>query len=119
MTEKVINDYLLDKYARSCAEDILHEVDLYQGEEISDLVHQHADGSEYVIYPYRAHQLCLHCNTDNGEDFLNDCYGSDYNWAKNGGSVYDNVATAIAYGEIQARIYNAISEIEKEKEEAA
>ena len=117
MTEKVINDYLLNKYARSCAEDILREVDLYQDEEISDLVHQHADGSEFVIYPYRAHQLCLHCNTDNGEEFVDSCY-SGHDWSKNGGSVYDNVATAIAYGEIQARIYNAISEIQEEKDAA-
>lgn len=118
MTEKVINDYLLDKYARSCAEDIMSEARTYPDSEVADMVWQYADGSEYVIYPYRAHQLCLYCNTDRGEEFVEECY-SGHDWSQNGGSVYDNVASAIAYGEIQARIFEAIGEIEKEKEDAA
>jgi len=118
MTEKQINDYLLDQYARSCAEEIMSEARTYPDSEIADMVHQHADGSEYVIYPYRAHQLCLYCNTDNGEVFVEDCY-SGHDWSENGFSVYDNVACAIAYGELQARIFEAIGEIEKEDEEAA
>lgn len=75
-----MNDYQLSEYAKSCALDIVAEFKRqYPGEsvsdnrdDLSDQVHEYADGSEHVIYYHKAHDICQNCNTDDGEAFLED-----------------------------------------------
>lgn len=100
--EMTINDYMLDQYAASIADEILRECD-GDRDHAMDLAHQHADGSEWAIYYSKAHELCENCNTDNGEQFYEDCGPWD-------DITYDKIATIIAYGELRARIERAIEE---------
>jgi hypothetical protein len=95
-----INDYTLDEYATDIAEEILRECE-GERETAMDRAHEAADGSEWVIYYSKAHELCQNCNTDNGEQFYDDCGP----WED---VTYDKIATIIAYGELRARIEQAI-----------
>ena len=110
MSKTIQNDYQLDQYAESIARDILAEIAKHGGE-ASDLAHQYADGSEHVIYTYKAHAVCQNCNTDHGEQFLEDIGNLKP-------VTYDGLATVIAYGELYARIENAIAELQDEIEDA-
>ena len=111
MSDTIQNEYQLNEYAKSCARDILAEIAEYGGD-ASDLAHEHADGSEHVIYPYKAHAICQNCNTDEGEAFLEDVGNPDP-------VTHDGLAVVIAYGELRARIESAIAELQDEIENAA
>jgi len=106
-----MNDYQLTEYCNGIATDIAR--DASDIDQAMDWATESADSSEHVIYTYKAHKLCLDCNTDQGEDFLSDCYGSEH------GKSYDDLASIIAYGEIQARIQSAIWSIFEASEVAA
>lgn len=100
----IINDYKLDELAAEIAAEIISECDdAYDlnRDDAFDMAHQHADGSEWVIYYSKAHELCQNCNTDNGEQFYEDCGPWD-------DITYNKIATIIAYGELRARIEQAI-----------
>ena len=73
-------------------------------DDMNDRAHETADGHEIVIYHFKAHELCLYCNTDSGEEFLEDCGMPET-------PTYDSLASAIAYGEILARITAQINEL--------
>lgn len=107
-----MNDHELNRYAAMCAAEIIDntirprmadnggELGDYLGEAIEP-AHQSADGSEHVIYYYKAHAICQNCNTDAGREFLEDCspfLKPDYN----------DLATKIAYGELVHRIEKAV-----------
>ena len=106
MTDEKINDFILDNIARDYAKEILEQTQ--DSDEAQDLAHQYADGSEWAIYHYKAHMLCLNCNTDRGEEFVEDCYSTDCTWRM----TYDEMASSIVYGEILGRIMSAISDLE-------
>ena len=80
--------------------------------DIHDLAHQYADGSEHVIYYSKAHDICQNCNTENGEQFLEDMGGSTELFSAGEGATYDKIATLIAYGELYARIVDAFAGVE-------
>ena len=93
---KNASDFNLNAMTASWAVEIFQQAqDL---DEALDLVHQYADGSEWVIYYGKAHQVCQNCNTDLGEEFLEDI-GQTCE-----GMTYDRWASAIAYGEIYTRL---------------
>jgi hypothetical protein len=93
------SDYNLDDMVASWAVEIFEQTKTR--DEGMDLVYLYADGSEWVIWYSKAHDLCRHCNTEQGEDFVNECYpDSNLN--------YNEMASAIAYGEIQARLGQAV-----------
>jgi hypothetical protein len=94
-----INDFWLDHYCTDIAHDIAMDAQDY--EQAMDWAHESADGSEYVIYTYKAHAICQNCDVENGQEFVRDCYGDSH-------LDYDEHASAIAYGEILARIQNAL-----------
>lgn len=100
-----MNDYELDQLAKSYAQEIMQEVREHNADQF-DLAHQYADGSEYVIYYSKAHELCQNCNIDNGEEWLAEIGVS-------GDVTYGSVATVIAYGELYNRILTEISVIEE------
>ena len=105
-----INDYTLNEYAADIADEILRECDGDRDDAI-DFAHEYADGSEWAIYYHKAHELCQNCNTDNGEQFYEDCGP----WED---LTYDGIASIIAYGELRARIEQAIDAKIEEREAA-
>ena len=105
-TKEIMTDYKLDEYAADCAKQILEEINTHGGDEY-DLAHEHADGSEWVIYYHKAHQICQNCKTENGEAFLEDVGSPEP-------ITYDSLAVTIAYGELHARICQAIDTMKGE-----
>ena len=95
-----INDYTLDEYAADIADEILRECE-GERDDFMDRAHEAADGSEWAIYYHKAHELCQNCNTDNGQLYFEDCGP----WED---VTYDRIACIIAYGELRARIEQAI-----------
>lgn len=110
MTDFVMCDSSLDKIAHEYAIEIASELASFGGGhgDAWELAHQYADGSEWVIYHYKAHQLCQNCTTDAGEDFASNCGEPEGGWSYNG------FASAIAYGELAARIMLALDELQNE-----
>ena len=99
---KNASDYNLDAYASDIAIDIFTEHCLDR-DTAQESVWQSVDGSEWVIYHHKAHELCLNCNTDNGEQSIEDMGGFP------DGSTYDSMASLIAYCEIEARVNDALN----------
>lgn len=105
----MLNDFTLTEYCNDIAQEICR--DASDEDQAMDWAHESADGSEYVIYYAKAHELCRNCDTAQGEDFVADCFGGE-------SMTYDEMACRIAYGEIDARIRAAIYEIFAEREAA-
>ena len=105
-----MNDHELDKIAKSYADEIIEECD-GDCDDAMDLAHQYADGSEHVIYYYRAHQICQNCNTELGEQFLEDVGPGET-------PTYNSLATIIAYGELYGRICVEIDLALEERDQA-
>tara|TARA_R110002110_G_scaffold163351_1_gene363113 strand:+ start:66 stop:479 length:414 start_codon:yes stop_codon:yes gene_type:complete len=105
-----MNDHQLTEYCNDIAKEIAEETSNF--DTANEQAHERADGSEYVIYYYKAHQICQNCNIDQGEDFFSDCYGEGHSKS------YDEIATIMAYGEIQARISSKLWEIFEAREAA-
>ena len=104
------SNYNLDDMVASWAVEIFEQAD--DQDEAMDLAHQYADGSEWVIYHYKAHELCANCNTDAGECFIAECGEPEGGWT------YDGSASAIAFGEIYSRLQDAINTLYEVAEEA-
>ena len=119
MTNDIIkNDCQLNQYAESAARDIVDKIAgkalrenlldvaaVIHGGEACDMAHEHADGSEHVIYYYKAHAICQNCDTENGEAFLEDIGGPGKD------ATYNSIATTIAFGELHSRILRALYEM--------
>ena len=95
-----ITDYVLDLIARDYAHDIIADLDADDPDpesSINDAAHETADSSHWVIYTFRAKCIALLCDVTEGEAFLDDA-GMLEN------PTLDSIATAVAYGELRARI---------------
>jgi len=103
------SEYNLNDMVAAWAVEIFEQAD--DQDEAMDLAHQYADGSEWVIYHHKAHELCAACNTDAGEEYIADCCQSE-------GWTYDGFASAIAFGEISGRLQSAINTLYEVAEEA-
>mgnify|MGYP005995793357 CR=1 FL=1 len=103
-------DFQLTEYCNEIAADIAR--DASDHEQATDWAHESADGSEHVIYTYKAHQVCQNCDIQQGEEFFADCYDDTH------GKSYDEIASIMAYGEIRARIEARLYEIFEEREAA-
>ena len=109
------SDYNLDAYASDIAVDIFTEHCLDR-DAAQESVWQSVDGSEWVIYHHKAHELCLNCNTDSGEQSIEDMGGFPAD------STYNSMASLIAHSEIEARVNDALNtlfEIAEANAEAA
>lgn len=102
MTNPITSDFQLDQLCKEFAQDIINDSKYGGGnwletlaDNASDYAHQCADGCFYVIYHFHALQICAHCTTHDGEDFVRDT-GLHYN-------NINELATAIAYGEVYSR----------------
>jgi hypothetical protein len=78
-------------------------------DEFSDRIAEECDSSQYVIYTHYALSICAHCNTDDGEAFVDDV-GIETPFSLSG------VASRIAYGEMLARTEAAMREMIEEWE---
>ena len=118
MTDQRINDYTLEQECKSLAQDILNEViEEMQDDEtledhedtLSDRAHEMVDGHQWVIYYHYAHQIASSCNTDNGEQYLEDTGMPET-------PTYNSLAVIIAYGEMLARVQNNLATLVSEYE---
>lgn len=109
--DKKMNDHQLTEYCNDIAQEIAEKT--FNFDTANEQAHERADGSEHVIYYYKAHQICQNCNIDQGEDFFSD------RWSGEHGKSYDEIATIMAYGEILARISSKLWEIFEAREVAA
>lgn len=106
-----MNDHELDKIAKDFANKIIERLkkdNEYDGIE-SNLVHEFVTESPYVSNYSKAHEICQNCNTDSGEDFLD-------NIGITGNMTYNEHARLLAWGELHARV---MDEYEKLMEEVA
>jgi hypothetical protein len=90
-------DYNLTEYANDIAQEIFEEYPDSR-DDAFDMAWQPVDGSEWVIYHHKAHEVCAACNTYQGEYNIEDMGGFPE------GSTYDSMASMIAYSEILARV---------------
>lgn len=107
-----ISDYSLQEECELIAQSIFdeamddldaHETAEDKRDDMMDRVHEDVDGHQWVIYHYRAHQVCS-CNTDLGEQFLEDI-------GMPSEVTYDSLATIIAFGEMKGRVEARIQEL--------
>jgi len=106
-----MNNFYLTEYCNDIAAEIAR--DARDFDHAIDWAHESADGSEYVIYYHKAHDVCQNCNIEQGEDFFADCYGKEH------GKSYDEIACIMSYGEINARICSKLWEIFEARESEA
>lgn len=99
MADLIMNDYLLNKLAKEYAKEIFEKTQ--DIDEAQDLAHQYADDSEWVIYTKKAHTLCQNCDIVDGQEFVDDCRA-------NTPMTYDEMASVLAYGELNSRIVTAL-----------
>lgn len=119
MSDFQINDHLLTKECDQLAVDIFAE--MLEGmaddetpddhrDDMNDRAHEAADGHGWVIYTYKAIQLCARCDVSQGEQFLEDVGGVEK------GETFSGMATKIAYGEMRARIEAELQRLSDEWE---
>jgi len=97
-----VSDYNLNAMVSEWAVEIFEQADTE--ESAYDLAQEYADGSEWVIYHYKSHQICSLCDTSNGESMIDEM-GLGEN------VTYDSIASTIAYWEIHTRLYDAIASL--------
>ena len=113
-----INERTLTLECESIVEAAIDEYREYgrDGDDIDDFVQQYVwetvDGHQWVIYYGYAHDLCQHCETDRGTDWLNEIGAQP--------TSYDDYAVWIAFGEMYSRCmeiaYDAIENMEDDDE---
>lgn len=96
----ITSDYQLTEYATEIAREITR--DARDFEQAIDWARESADGSEHVIYTYKAHALCQACDVTQGRELVRDCYPDAF-------LDYDEQASVTAYGELLARIERALN----------
>jgi hypothetical protein len=100
--EVFMNEVMLDELANQIAEEAFEMVKNGTPDyEAEDFICESVDGSEWVIYYYKAHQVCQNCNTDQGADWMEQCGIK--------GDSYNDYATKLAYGELYCRASNALT----------
>ena len=121
MSEFQISDYMLATECKVLAQDIFADImaDARDDETpedmrdaMTDRAHETADGHQWVIYHHKALMICAHCNVDRGEQFLEDVGLPET-------PTLNSIASLIVYGEMLARIEDALSELIEESAIAA
>ena len=99
-----MNDHILNDYALSLAEEIKTEIEDFDSCDAMTLAWERADGSEHVIYHYKAHQICQNCDITHGENFMEECFDNKF-------KSYNDTAVTIAFGELHYRILSNLSDL--------
>ena len=93
------------KIAEEYASDIMEEQEHWSEEDLYDITHEHADGSEHVIYYHAAHEFVQALPFDvknDAEQNVADC------GLINEETTYNQLATQIAYFALQQLILDAV-----------
>lgn len=107
----IITDHALDAECASLAKELFDEImagneaedaEDYR-DDMDDRAHEAADGHQWVIYTHYARHIWASCNTDLGEEFVDDCGEATTD--------ADKLVTSIVYGEIRGRIMEAVDEL--------
>lgn len=113
MSDFEINDRILSTECDDLAQEIFDETMRnaapdedaeFHRDTMFDRAHEAADGHEWVIYTYKAHMLCAHCDTTLGEEFLEDV-------GMPSEPTYDSLGSLIAYGTIRGMIEQELAEL--------
>jgi hypothetical protein len=92
------------KEAKAIVEDAIEQVGTDR-DDLQDHIHQSCDGHEVVIYYGKAIDFCATHNTDEGEQWLEDC-GS----IVQAGDTFGGIACRIAYGTILCACMEVLEE---------
>ena len=111
MSDFKINDYLLTQEAESLAKEAI-ENNSDDWDDVEQWIQETVDSHEYVIYYYKALQICSNCNTDAGEQMIDDEGGfpTGYSFAE--------LACMVVYWELYTRTIDAARELFEEQEAA-
>ena len=96
------SQYKLEQEAKEIAMMALIENREY-GTDPYDMIHQIVDDHQSVIYTYRATILCANCDTDNGEEHLDE---TDYKAVS-----FNDYATKLAYAVLLDASINQYNEV--------
>lgn len=119
MSEERITEYSLNKECEELAQEIYADIMGGKGadenpedyrDEMMDRAHEDADGHQWAIYIHHARQMCADCDVSRGEEFLEDVGMPEE-------VTFDKLATTIAYGEMRARIEEALGDLIDAREE--
>tara|TARA_R110000744_G_scaffold370144_1_gene480659 strand:- start:376 stop:687 length:312 start_codon:yes stop_codon:yes gene_type:complete len=99
-----MNDHILNDYALSLAEEIKTEIEDFDNCDAVTLAWERADGSEHVIYHYKAHDICQNCDITHGENYMEECFDNRF-------KSFDDTAVTIAFGELHYRILSKLSDL--------
>ena len=106
MTDFRINDYILRQEAKEIAAAALLEQKEY-GTDAGEMLNQMCDGHEWVIHTYKAIILCAECDTNEGEDYLDDIGYEKFD-------SFANHATQLAYATLLGACHEAYAELEND-----
>lgn len=110
-----MNRYEIAQYVDSIAQDIMAEREHWDADDLHDIAHEHADGSQYVIYYALAHEFVQ--ALDGVE--RNEAETRIFDFEMKPES-YDEYATQIAYFALYELIMEAVTEkLEQEQAEEA
>jgi len=109
----IITDYMLGQECRELAQDIFGEMltGLARDEtpkdhldDMRDRARESVDGHHWVIYTHKSLLICAHCDTSDGEAFVEDT-GLPTPFS------LSTIATAIVFGEMLARAEMALQDL--------
>jgi len=104
------------EYINSICDDILAERLHWDEDQLTDIISEHADGSQIVIYYSKAHDFLRslsHEDLSLAEDEYSLCWGGEF-------TSYGDVASKIAYFALCAKISEEINNrLKKEKQNDA
>lgn len=109
MTDFKINNYILQQEAKQLAAQALLEQKEY-GTDAQQLLHEMCDGHEWVIYFTHAVKLCAECDTNEGENYLEDLGYEQFD-------SFSDHATQLAYATLLGACYEAYTELQDEEED--
>jgi hypothetical protein len=100
-----MNRYEIAQYVDSIAQDIMAEREHWDTDDLHDIAHEHADGSQYVIYYAQAHEFVQALGgveRNEAESHIVDCGMQPES--------YDDFAVQIAYWALYELIMEAVTE---------
>ncbi len=110
-----MTDYNIKAEAESLAEDFAAELlEQHNGDRedaidsASEWAHETADNHQWVIYYHHQTQLIANNDHDDGEQWLEDCYGSPYGECRTLNDVHQWIAYAMMYIELERAMRDAI-----------
>lgn len=96
--------------AKAIAQEALEQTQ-YSRDDAEDFINETCDGHEVVIYYHKAIEFCAMHNTDDGEQWLEDCGGIAHK-----GDSFGMIACRIAYATLLMASLGAMEKMLEERE---